>query len=116
MKQWHKYNFILQSMVHYGYTSLLQVTKKLSDRAAEWCTNVSNERGEILQSVLTVAEGRRALKPMCEGLMKRYKTHGEQPPKVLYVDRDCCSQRSSDAHMVIMHLHVVIALKGRIER
>ena len=29
---------------------------------------------------------------MAAGLVKRYREAGEAPPKVIYVDRDCCSQ------------------------
>ena len=29
-------------------------------------------------------------KPMAEGLMQRYTSAGVSPPKLLYVDRDCC--------------------------
>lgn len=41
-------------------------------------------------SVLTAAEGD-GLLPMAAGLMRRYREAGEAPPKVLYVDRNCCS-------------------------
>ncbi len=40
--------------------------------------------------VLTATEGD-GLLPMCSGLVERYNRAGEAPPKVLYVDRDCCS-------------------------
>ena len=31
-----------------------------------------------------------ALKPMADGLVKRYSDAGQRPPSVLYTDRDCC--------------------------
>ncbi|CAM4568842.1 unnamed protein product [Leuciscus chuanchicus] len=74
--------------------STKKVTKKLAGAAsgtAAWCTNVGNEHGQVLVSVLTAAEGH-ALDPMAAGLMKRYREAGEASPKVMYVDRDCCSQ------------------------
>ncbi len=40
--------------------------------------------------VLTASEGD-GLLPMCSGIVERYRRAGEAPPKVLYVDRDCCS-------------------------
>ncbi len=70
------------------------VTKKLAGAAAgtaAWCTNVGNEYGQVLVSVLTAGEGQ-ALDNMAAGLVKRYREAGEAPPKVMYVDRDCCSQ------------------------
>ena len=39
--------------------------------------------------VLTTGEGQ-ALRPMAEGLIKRYKDGGVTPPILLYTDRDCC--------------------------
>ena len=56
---------------------------------AAWATNVANERGQILMNVLTASEGV-GLQPMAAGLMKRYLDAGVPPPKVLYVDCDCC--------------------------
>ncbi|XP_036943164.1 uncharacterized protein LOC119012987 [Acanthopagrus latus] len=74
--------------------STKKVTKKLAGAAAgtaAWCTNVGNEYGQVLVSVLTAGEGQ-ALDTMAAGLVKRYREAGEAPPKVIYVDRDCCSQ------------------------
>ncbi|XP_041951282.1 uncharacterized protein LOC121711602 [Alosa sapidissima] len=74
--------------------STKKVTKKLAGAAAgtaAWCTNVGNEHGQVLVSVLTVGEGQ-ALDAMAAGLMRRYREAGQAAPKILYVDRDCCSQ------------------------
>nr|XP_055056883.1 uncharacterized protein LOC129441130 [Misgurnus anguillicaudatus] len=73
--------------------STKKVTKKLAGAAAgtaAWCTIVGNEHGQVLVSVLTAAEGH-GLHPMAAGLMKHYREAGEAAPKVMYVDRDCCS-------------------------
>ena len=64
--------------------------------AASWATNVGNEHGQVLMSVLTTGEGP-ALMPMAQGLVARYHEAAVEPPKVLYVDRDCCSNSSSIA-------------------
>ena len=50
-------------------------------------TNVGNERGE--------SESIEGLQMMADGLMKRYEVHeGEQqPPHLLYTDRDSCSSK-----------------------
>ncbi|XP_019953452.2 uncharacterized protein [Paralichthys olivaceus] len=74
--------------------STKKVTKKLAGAAAgtaAWCTNVGNEHGQVLVSVLTAGEGQ-ALDPMAAGLVRRYREAGEAPPKIMYVDRHCCSQ------------------------
>ena len=54
--------------------STKKVVKKLQGAAAgtaTWVTNVGNEKGEVLISVVTESEGLLSLKPMAEGLMKR---------------------------------------------
>ena len=58
--------------------------------------NVGNEYGQILNSVLTSAEGL-GLEAMAQGIVKRYTQAGKAPPAALYVDRDCCSQDGSSA-------------------
>lgn len=77
---------------------LLQVTKKLQGLAsntASWATKVGNQRGEIVISIITASESMAALKPMADGLVKRYSDAGRRPPLVLYTDRECCGDRCS---------------------
>ena len=57
---------------------------------AEWATNVGNEFGQVLISVMTAAEGG-GLTRMADGLMARYEAADRPAPTVIYVDRDCCS-------------------------
>ncbi|XP_016104299.1 uncharacterized protein [Sinocyclocheilus grahami] len=73
--------------------STKQVAKKLAGAAAgtaAWVTNVGNEHGQVLMSVLTSHEGQ-GLLPMTTGLVRRYEAAGVASPTLLYVDRDCCS-------------------------
>eukprot|EP00063_Salmo_salar_P065245 XP_014040080.1 PREDICTED: uncharacterized protein LOC106593263 [Salmo salar] len=73
--------------------STKKVTKKLASTAADtaaWVTNVGNEYGQVLVSVLTAGESE-GLLPMAAGLMERYRLAGVAPPQLMYVDRDCCS-------------------------
>ncbi|XP_061916760.1 uncharacterized protein LOC133658582 [Entelurus aequoreus] len=73
--------------------STKKMTKKLAGEAAgmaAWVTNVGNELGQVLMSVVTAAEGD-GLLAMARGLMRRYREAGRDPPLVNYVDRDCCS-------------------------
>jgi hypothetical protein len=58
---------------------------------ASWMTNVANELGQVLNSVLTTGEGP-ALHALCQGIISRYRDANEPTPGVIYVDRDCCSQ------------------------
>ncbi|KAK9963911.1 hypothetical protein ABG768_005130 [Culter alburnus] len=73
--------------------STKQVAKKLVGAAAgtaAWVTNVGNEHGQVLMSVLTSHKGQ-GLLPMTTGLVRRYEAAGVAPPTLLYVDQDCCS-------------------------
>ncbi|KAL6473054.1 hypothetical protein MHYP_G00192420 [Metynnis hypsauchen] len=66
--------------------STKKVTKKLAGaaaRTAAWATNVGNEHGQVLMSVLTAHEGG-GLLPMAVGLMRRYREAGVPPPKLLH--------------------------------
>ncbi|XP_054649542.1 uncharacterized protein LOC129190874 [Dunckerocampus dactyliophorus] len=70
-----------------------KMTKKLAGEAAgtaAWVTNVGNEDGQVLMSVLTATEGD-GLVAMADGLIRRYREARQDPPQVLYVDRDCCA-------------------------
>ncbi|XP_066553542.1 uncharacterized protein LOC136722123 [Amia ocellicauda] len=73
--------------------STKKLTRKLTGAAAgtaSWATNVGNEFGQVLNSVLTCGEGE-GLQPMAAGLVEWYGLAGEAPPQILYVDWDCCS-------------------------
>ncbi|XP_066266558.1 uncharacterized protein [Branchiostoma lanceolatum] len=74
--------------------STKKICKKLSGEGkgtAEWCTNVENERGQILTNVQTCEESVEKLGPMAAGLTSRYRKAGEATPQVMYVDRGCCA-------------------------
>ncbi|KAG9264838.1 hypothetical protein AMEX_G21172, partial [Astyanax mexicanus] len=82
-----------------------QIMKKLAGDAAgtaAWATNVGNEHGQVLTTVLTSHEGP-GLVDMVSGLMKRYRDAMEPPPRVIYVDRDCCSLTGSSSVAKLFH-------------
>ena len=54
-------------------------------------SNIGNEFGQVLNSVLTTGEGA-GLDDLCQGIVKRYSDAGEPQPDAIYVDRDCCSE------------------------
>ena len=69
-----------------------QITKKLAGKfagTALWASSVSNEDGQVLNTVLTDREGQ-GLDKMVKGIVSRYRDADISPPCVLYVDRDCC--------------------------
>ncbi len=73
--------------------STKKVCRKLQGKAANtasWATSIGNERGEIVITVLTLSEGAPALKPLADDLVRRYREAGQDPPILLYTDRDCC--------------------------
>ena len=83
--------------------STKKVCKKLQGSAANtasWATNVGNESGEIVVSVLTESEGSESLQRMAEGLVRRYEQARQEPPQLLYTDRDCCSQSGPSKYQV----------------
>ena len=53
-------------------------------------SNIGNELGQVLNSVLTTCEGA-GLDDICQGVVRRYRDAGEPEPEAIYVDRDCCS-------------------------
>lgn len=74
--------------------STKNITKKLQGAAANtatWCTNVGNERGELVVSVLTTSESGQDLQRLADGLVGRYRSAAQPAPILLYTDRDCCS-------------------------
>ncbi|XP_047187902.1 uncharacterized protein LOC118310714 isoform X2 [Scophthalmus maximus] len=78
----------------YGRILKIDSTKKFARKLAgrtytTWATNVGNENGQVIMSVLTASEGS-GLGPMIEGLINRYRLAGVAPPEIVYVDRDCC--------------------------
>ena len=82
----------------YGTVLKIDSTKKVCKKfqgtaagSASWATNIGNERGELVISVLTESEDSKALRRMACGLMDRYKMARQDPPRLLYTDRDCCS-------------------------
>ena len=55
--------------------STKKVSKKLQGTAAgsaSWCTNIGNERGEVIVSVLTESEGLEGLRPMATAIIQRF--------------------------------------------
>ena len=83
--------------------STKKVCKKLQGSAANtasWAINVGNERGEVVVSVLTQSKGSESLQRMAEGLVRRYEKAGQEPPQLLYTDRDCCSQSGPSKYQV----------------
>ena len=59
--------------------STKKVVKKLQGAAANtasWATNIGNERGEVVQSVITCSESSRPLQRKADGLVERYDGQG----------------------------------------
>ncbi|OWF35733.1 hypothetical protein KP79_PYT26070 [Mizuhopecten yessoensis] len=85
----------------FGRVLKMDSTKKMAKKlaghgtgTAAWVTNVGNEQGQVLNSLLTASEGQ-GLTDLSRGLVRRYAQAGVPPPIVLYVDRDCCGQSST---------------------
>lgn len=58
--------------------------------------DVGNERGRVLNTVLTAAEGVGLLDLCRRGLVRRYEVYAQAPPEVIYVDCNCCTVREGE--------------------
>lgn len=70
-----------------------KVTKKLQGleaNSASWVTNVGNEKGQVVNSILTTSESIVSLQLMADGLINRFAQANVPPPVLLYTDRECC--------------------------
>ncbi|XP_030193755.1 uncharacterized protein LOC115529286 [Gadus morhua] len=65
-------------------------------------SNIGNELGQVLNSVLTSGEGA-GLEELCQGVVTRYKNAGQAEPEAIYVDRDCCSQSGVSSVAKLFH-------------
>eukprot|EP00794_Sanderia_malayensis_P008348 gene8348-9249_t len=82
----------------FGSILKIDATKKTCQKlagndanSANFVLNVGNERGEIVQCVVTSSKSLNSLQPMADGLMDRYAAASLEPPLLIYTDRDCCS-------------------------
>ena len=95
--------------------------------SASWCTNVGNERGKVLVSVLTESEGLECLRPMATAIIQRFawkcycyvsyavyitSLHSgtRKPSRIL---RSCCTQ-TGIAALSLGHLSVHSCLQSGI--
>ncbi|XP_056232399.1 uncharacterized protein LOC130169565 [Seriola aureovittata] len=86
--------------------STKKVTKKLAGAASDTAacvTNVGNEYGQVLMSVLTCSEGTEGLSRMAAGLMRRYRLAGVPPPQLMYVNHDCCRRDGPSKTAALFH-------------
>ncbi|MEQ2200935.1 hypothetical protein XENOCAPTIV_005093, partial [Xenoophorus captivus] len=89
------------------------VTKKLagaSTDTAAWVTNVGNEYGQVLMSVLTCSEGSEGLDAMAARLTGRYRVAEVPPPVFMYVDRDRCNRDGVSKTAALFHVRTEIIL------
>ena len=93
----------------------LQIVKKLAghvQKTAAWMTNVGNEQGEILNSVLTVSEGQ-GIHKMAQGIVKRFADANQPEPEAIYVDRDCpCGRDGEEDQPPVQQPPMLRAFKG----
>ena len=81
-----------------------KICKKLQGVAvgtASWATSIGNERGEIIQCILTTSEAIPTLQRLADGLMERFRRGTQQPPILLYTDRDCCGNGRASKYQLL---------------
>ena len=59
----------------------------MEEGCAKWMTNVRNEWGKILVTVLTDSETTRSLQPMTNGLVKSFERRQTENSLLLHLDR-----------------------------
>jgi hypothetical protein len=85
--------------------STKKITKKLQGAeasTASWVTNVGNEKGEVLNSIVTTSESMGSLQVMADGLINRFSRAGVTPPVLLYTDRECCSTQEGGSKLQLL--------------
>ena len=97
----------------YGEILKMDSTKKLAKKlsgkckqSAAWVTNIGNEHGQVLISVFTESESTDGLHEMAKGLTQRYQKAKVEQPKVLYVDRGCCTSTSMPSSIKQLFLNL----------
>ena len=81
-----------------------KICKKLQGAAvgtASWATSIGNEKGEVIQCILTTSEAIPTLQRLADGLMERFRRGNQQPPILLYTDRDCCSNGGPSKYQLL---------------
>lgn len=68
----------------------------MEEGCAKWMTNVRNEWGKILVTVLTDSESIRSLQPMANGLVKSFeRRQTEKPFSSTWTEPLYCSSKAS---------------------
>ncbi|XP_064391951.1 uncharacterized protein LOC135339658 isoform X4 [Halichondria panicea] len=106
---WNRLPLLLAAATStYGSILKIDSTKKIAKKlqgaetdTANWATNVGNERGEVLVSILTDSESNESLARMANGLMGRYELAHISTPNVLYTNRDCCTQNGPSKYQAL---------------
>ncbi|MEQ2176469.1 hypothetical protein GOODEAATRI_028267 [Goodea atripinnis] len=107
------YKWWSHSLAHSRKHGSVQVTKKLAGAGtdtAAWVTNVGNEYGQVLMSVLTCSEGSEGLDAMAARLTGRYRVAEVPPPVLMYVDRDCCNRDGVSKTAALFHVRTEMIL------
>ena len=64
-------------------------------------TNVGNEYGGVLQSIVSSSESNESLQLMADGIVDRYERANVSQPILLYTDRDCCCYSGPSKYQVL---------------
>ncbi|MEQ2207756.1 hypothetical protein XENOCAPTIV_018059 [Xenoophorus captivus] len=105
LREQHTESWMRRSIHYLGvceqFLSLGSVTKKLAGAASDtaaWVTNVGNEHGQVLMSILTCSEGSEGLDAMAARLMGRfYPTFMKQLPHCIFEVDSGDARRLTDA-------------------
>ena len=71
--------------------STKMITKKLQGveaNTASWVTNIGNEKGEVLNSIVTTSDSMPSLQVSVEGIINRFSKADVPPPVLHYTNRE----------------------------
>ena len=87
----------------------------MEEGCAKWMTNVRNERGKILVTVLTDSESTRPLQPMANELVKRFEIRQRENSLLLHLDRACIKGCIKGCHFRFTTFLVLFVLEPLVQ-
>ena len=68
------------------------VAREMRSLAGKWIVNLTNEDNQIATFGLVLTSARGNMSALVQSLRDRHISAGVDRPRLLYIDRDCCSE------------------------
>ena len=63
----------------------------MESNTGSWVINIGNEKGRVLNLIVTTSESMHSLQVLVEGIISRFSKANVHPPVRLYPERECCA-------------------------